>query len=392
MSETTEPLPLVPVVWPSVDDAKPMEEGGAIARTGFNYQDEIAVGFLIDMLGAPPIIKVHCETHDDIVVVHETATGAQRVVEYVQVKASEQDKLWSVADICRKKDNKDGSSIYESSLLRDKHAEDSRFRLVTLRPITKDLDLLKRPFSAPCRSKNSDEICALLKELTERFPELCSAKGNSALYWLQNCFWDERHDEATVQKDNQIKLIKLGIKEQRGILFEQADVLLLQLRGMAKDAGAAKWSVDPTKKCVTRLQLRLWWEERTADLAAGSASKSGGKLAEKMRDAALPDDVIALAIEMRRGYATASRTPRYLDVNASEALQRRVQSEVMSLRARHAAGLLALNGAEFHSECVSRMDAVNAERVAEGEDRAAYLKGCMYDIADRCLLRFARPA
>jgi hypothetical protein len=392
MSETTEPLPLVPVVWPSVDDAKPSEEGGPIARTGFNYQDEIAVGFLIDMLEAPTMIKVFCETHDDILVVHVAGTEGQRAVEYVQVKASEQDKLWTVADICRKKDNKNGSSIYESSLLRDKHAEDSQFRLVTLRPITKALDLLRHPFSAPCRLETSDEIRALVGELNQRFPKLRSAKGNGALYWLKNCLWDERHDEASVRRDNQHKILKLGLKEQKGVLFEQADALLLELRVMAKEAGAAKWSVNPTMKSITRFQLRQWWEERTADLAAGAASKSGGKLAEKMQDAALPDDVIALAIEMRRGYATASRSPRYLEVDASEAMQRRVQSEVMSLRARHAAGLLVLNGAEFHAECVSRMDAVNAERPADGEDRAAYLKGCMYDIADRCLLRFTRPA
>ena len=36
--------------WPSVDDAKPIEEGGPVARKGFNYQDEIAVSFLLDMM------------------------------------------------------------------------------------------------------------------------------------------------------------------------------------------------------------------------------------------------------------------------------------------------------------------------------------------------------
>jgi hypothetical protein len=35
---------------PSIDDVKPDEEGGSTARKGFNYQDEIAVAFLITML------------------------------------------------------------------------------------------------------------------------------------------------------------------------------------------------------------------------------------------------------------------------------------------------------------------------------------------------------
>lgn len=59
-------------VYPSVDDAKPMEEGGPIARKGFNYQDEIAVSFLLDMMDDQSIIKIHCETHDDILIVRGT--------------------------------------------------------------------------------------------------------------------------------------------------------------------------------------------------------------------------------------------------------------------------------------------------------------------------------
>lgn len=78
-----------------------MEEGGPIARTGFNYQDEIAVGFLLDMLEDPSILKVHCETHDDIVQVSQSSS-TQVVAEYVQVKGSEEDKYWSVADLCVK--------------------------------------------------------------------------------------------------------------------------------------------------------------------------------------------------------------------------------------------------------------------------------------------------
>jgi hypothetical protein len=64
----------------------------------------------------------------------------------------------------------------------------------------------------------------------------------------------------------------------------------------------------------------------------------------------------------------------------------------MSLRARFAAGQLDLDSAAFHVLCLDRMDAVNAERPAGHEDRSAFLKGCMYDITDRCLLRFVRPA
>ena len=82
--------------WPSIDHAKPLEEGGPIARVGFNYQDEVAVSLLIDMLGDPEIIKIHLETHDDAIVVRRNDAG--REAEFVQVKAAELNKLWSVAD------------------------------------------------------------------------------------------------------------------------------------------------------------------------------------------------------------------------------------------------------------------------------------------------------
>ncbi len=112
----TSPAP--PRVFPSVEEATPSEEGGPIARTGFNYQDEIAMGFLLDMLEEPSILKVHCETHDDVILVSQSSL-TQVVAEYVQVKGSEEDKYWSVADLCVKVKGKAGSSIYETSLERE---------------------------------------------------------------------------------------------------------------------------------------------------------------------------------------------------------------------------------------------------------------------------------
>ena len=53
----------------SVDDAMPSEQGGPVARVGFDYQDHIASALLIEMLDTPAIAKVHCESHDDAIVV-----------------------------------------------------------------------------------------------------------------------------------------------------------------------------------------------------------------------------------------------------------------------------------------------------------------------------------
>ncbi|MBE0581888.1 dsDNA nuclease domain-containing protein [Devosia sp.] len=382
---------LATVEWPSVDLAKPAEEGGPNARAGFNYQDEIAVGFFLEMLELPSLLKIHCETHDDIVLVRQGDTPAGCIAEFVQVKASEQDKLWSVADLCQRKKSKAGTSIFEGSLGRDKHNEIARFRLVTLRPVVTALEPLTLPLTAAARDVTSEEMVALNSELTSRFPDFTSPKGNVSLYWLRNCLWDQRHSEKSVQDDNLVRLVRHALKTGANILFEQAEILLQDLRLWAKTAGDAKWDKDPAKKIITRDQLLSWWESRIQDLIDGLSMAAGGKLADKMDDAQLPDELVGLALDLRRSYAAESRAPRYLDPGDVERLQRRVQSEVMSLRARYVAGQIDVEGSAFHALCLDRMDEVNSERSAGEEDRSAFLKGCMYDIADRCLLRFARP-
>lgn len=382
-------LPSVPL-WPSIDIAKPEEEGGPIARAGFTYQDEVAVGFLIEMLENPTLLKVHCETHDDVVVVRQNGDIGLRVVEYVQVKASEDDKFWSVADLCQRKKGKEGTSIFETSLRRDKHDEPSTFRIVTLRPVAHPLKLLTHDFSAPSRAADADGFNALCTDLETRLPGISSPKGNGPKFWLENCVWDERHSHEAVSQDNLIRLIRLSAKEGSPLLVEFAEVLLLELRAQVRTAGDAKWDSDRDRKIVLRETLCAWWQQRKSDLIYGATVSSGGKLANKMDDAGLPNELIGLAQAMRRGYAAETRAPKYMEPEEAEQLQLRVQSEVVSLQARLFSGQLELDGPGFHLLCLDRMDALSAEGAMQNGDRSAFLKGCMYDIADRCLLRFAR--
>lgn len=378
-------------VFPSVDDVEPNEEGGPIARSGFNYQDEIAVWFLIEMLESPLLLKVHCETHDDILLLRAKDGSAIRIAEFVQVKASAPDKLWSVADLCSRKNSRPDSSIFEISLARDKHCEESRFRLVTLRPVVSELEMLTFPFGAPGREARGERFTTLRSAIDRRFPNLKSPKGNGVAYWLENCLWDQRHSEEAIRQDNLIRLIRLSSKESRPMLMEPAEVFLVDLRALAKAAGAARWVPDRDSKIITREALREWWDRRMRELAEGAVAPSGEKLQQKMIEAGLPDDLVGLALELRREYGALARTPRYMELEEDKRLQNRVRSEALSLRSRFVAGQINLDGVGFHSLCVDRMDTINAERLQGSEDRSAFLKGCMYDIADRCLLRFARP-
>lgn len=382
---------IAPRTFPSVDDASPAEEGGPTARQGFNYQDEIAVSFFIEMLEEEAILKVHCESHDDIVLVRGSAIGT-RVAEYVQVKAGEPDKLWSVADLCALKSRRPGTSLFETSLARDAHSEDSLFRIVTLERVVSALKILTILRDAPGRGSDTEAL-ALQAELDRRFPGLESAKGHGPGFWVQNCMWDERDSEAAVRRHNLIRLLKLGYREGKPLLPEQVEQLLEEMRMWAKTAGALKWRSGRDRKIITREELRLWWETRTNQILVGASSPAGGKLAEKLKEAHLPGDIIALAIELRLHYSAAARTARYMNSLEEERLRFQIKSVVISLRARFVAGQIPGDGVAFHAMCLQELDALSrrASVSPDGEDRAAFIKGCMYDITDRCLLRFARP-
>lgn len=408
--------------FPSIEEAEPTEEGGAIARSGFNYQDEVAVSFLIEMLEDPLLLAVHCETHDDIVLKWEVSGSASRIAEFVQVKGGELNKLWSVADLCSqkkavsdtdgsqesdgkprksgsrkitqptqdKKVSKVGNSILETSFARDAHLEESSFRLVTLRDAIKELEFLKYPRGAGSRSQTNPEFEALATELEKRFPNLKSPKGNGLPFWLERCLWDVRNDLKAVQNSNLVRLLKLAIKDGHPLLPEHGEVVLEDLRHLAKAAGSARWKPDPRKKKISRADLRKWWMARIRACTEGASAPTGGKLRQKMTEAGLSDDMVNLALELRRRYASEMRTPRYMDSEGTDKVQDRVLSAIVSLRADSVAGQSTIDGATFHARCLARMEEVSKEVATHRGDPSAILKGCMYDVSDRCLLRFTR--
>lgn len=381
-------------IWPSIDNAAPKEQGGPVARQGFSYQDEIAVGFLLDMIEDPGLVKIHFETHDDLILVRAlSANPTQTTAEFVQVKGGELDKLWSVADICqRKKKDAVGTSIFEISLGRDEHDEIATFRMVTLRPVVSDLTPLTYAFGSDGRKLGCEAMTALETALNAKFPEMKSPKDNGCCYWLENCLWDVRHDLKTVQKANTVRLFTLAENAGQPLLLEQIDVLLTEIRVWVKAAGDAKWIPDKARKIVTRTQAVGWWKQRLAKLAQGAEAASGGTLTEKMKAADLPNSLIAMAVDLRLSYAAKVRTATYMEPDLAEALQEQVKSTAQSLSADLAAGLLDLEGPQFHARCLAEMNTLNDARPSGAKDQAAFLKGCLYDIADRCLLRFDRVA
>lgn len=377
--------------FPSIDAAEPVEEGGTEARIGFNYQDEVSVGLLLDMLEDPCIQRIQCESHDDVVVVR-TNESAERLVEFVQVKGSENDKFWSVADLCRRTDAKIGSSLFESSLGRDRLAERSTFRIVTLRPVVKELEFLSFPIGKPGREEDSKEFISVLEELESRCPGAQSKKSNDRFYWLSNAIWDVRHTEEAISNANKLRLLKYTLSKSLGLAIDHVEQLLEDLRLRVKNAGKARWKPDRDKKILQRNEVIAWIDIRAEEIRSGSLSPSGGKLRGKMAAAALPSEMIELAVELRRDYSDATRRPRYMGDDEDTVLQRRVKAEVMSLRAQFVAGRIQTTPADFHALCLERVSRLDGLDSVSRQDATAYVQGCMYDIVDRCLLKFESPA
>lgn len=307
----------------------------------------------------------------------------------MQVKATEPNQLWTVATLCQRKDGKAGTSILERSLAHDAHQEQARFRILTLRQVSTDLKILTNPVGSVGRDPGCEGLKALKEEIDKKHPDLVSPKGNDCTFWLDCCYWDERHDEEAIRNSNSLRVFQISSAQSNTLLPDAIDSLLDDMRVWVKEAGAAKWEPDRDKKIITRNKLTEWWDQHVSELtSAGGAS--GRKLVRKMKAAHLPQDVIDLAVDLRRRYARSLRTPRYADDDNTEELLSRVRAEVISLRSRYTAGQLEVDAPIFHTMCLDKMDAINGERPAGEPDHSSFLKGCLYDIADRCLVRFER--
>lgn len=383
MAETAA-TPAPSPIFPSVDDLPPDEEGGPTARIGFEYQDEVAVQFVLLMLSEPTLRKVHCETHDDLVLVWEPADGPP-LAEYVQVKGGWVGHQWSVARLCQKSG---AASIYEKSLLKDRCKEESRFRLVTLRQVDNGLQVLTHPRGAPTRDPAHPQSTTLCAAIEEKVPELVSDKGATCREWVFHCLWQDGVTLEMLTSRNQMALMQLAMRSEQLLIQEQIDSLLANLRDLVWDAGTAKWADDKNKKIFTSHQIRNWWREKLTEIAERAAAPSGRNLRRKM--SGLPEPVIKTAIEQRRRYSAAVRTPRYMDAGRGEQLGDLLRAELTTLQSEYVAGRVAANSVDFHAACLDQAKRASASRLSDGGD-ATFLQGLLYDIADRCLLDFNRP-
>jgi hypothetical protein len=377
--------------FPSYHCIPPLENGGVIARNGFEFQDHVAAGYCIDMIMDINLCEVWCESLDDITLVRQI--GEQEEFEFVQAKSNNLGHLWSVAELC-KRDKKTkipviGSSILEKSLAYDRGKEPCYFRIVTCVGVNDDLKILELPLNSPNRTSTTNIIFAdLCSKVSGKIPNYQSSKGNNTSFWLSKAVWEVCHSAEALENANIIKLMDVGGSLNLFLAKDQWDELYKKILRKVQDAGKAKWEVNVEAKKIKK-DCFFTWIKDLVDKAQhpGIGSTAGGEqLSVKMTAAGIPSDSIRNAQEQRRFYRQQALSGGYLNLSKREELEMNTQAQLHQLISHLDAGKLNDTGVEFHSRCLDLLDKVHRDEGVE----LWFLQGFMYYIANRCVHRFKR--
>lgn len=183
-------------VLPSIWHLPPPDQGGPIARQGFDFQDHVGVNLCIAMLCDDNIVAICFETHDDLVV-----HWSNDVIEFVQVKSDSPDRLLSIAWLCKDKEK----SVLARSLAREACKEYCCFRIVTKQGISQELEPLKTP-----RERRVEPILSSIATLGLRIARKLkgtkSPKGSGAESWVKRTLWEVQHSEDALIAKSRVSL------------------------------------------------------------------------------------------------------------------------------------------------------------------------------------------
>jgi len=373
----------------SIYDLPPLNVGGVEARNGFAFQDHVAAGFCLHMLDDDTLHEVWCESLDDITLIWAPLGGL--CVEFIQVKGTEMNQLWSVAKLCERESKPDGPShcMMEKSLAQDRCKERCRFRIVTARPVKDEIEVLTLPYDAPARKDGAAKFNAIHKLMASKVGEFRSKNGNDYTFWTKSVFWDVRHTDESVSNANKLKLGQILTLRGLGLAPDQLDELYTHLLKKVWDASRVDPRVSPSGNRIKRVDFDTWIMARANEMGFPTVGAKE-KLEEKMQKAMLAPDMIATAIEQIRYYRAEQLSPKYLDLAQQRLIQGEVNALLQGLKSRIDNGLLPDDGGAFHGLCLDELDKLRGQLPVTPKPPLAFLQGCMYNVTGRCLHRFRR--
>jgi Cap4 dsDNA endonuclease len=378
----------------SYHDLVPLESGGVIARSGFDFQDHVSAGYCLDMLACEELLAVWCETLDDITLVWRK--DSQEKFEFVQVKNNKFSHFWSVAELCKPGKGKSGEatisgsgSILEKSLAHEQGAERCSFRLVTSLPVNDDLQILTLPLSSPKRKETDPDFTKLCKQIEEKIPDFKSCRGSNVSSWLSRVVWEAGNSTEALTNRNLLKLRRIGNDLEFFLAEDQWDELYKKVLHKVKCAGDAKWEENPSAKKFQRNDFLALIKDLMSKAQHPGIGGKGGQLREKMERAKISADTIERAQEQRIAYRSKILNPGYMDLSKRMEMEMNIMARLHQLISRLDTGKLEDTGIEFHHRCLEELTEIqhNVEEVP-----LYFLQGYMYYSVDRCIYRFSRVA
>ncbi len=382
--------------FPSIYDLPPLETGGVVARAGFLFQDHVALGFCLAMVQEGTLREVWCESQDDITLLWEQPGGL--AVEFVQVKTTDGETLWTISELCERKKTKDlrtrktdsvpGTSILEKSLKNDRCCEPTAFRLVTTRRVKSELQPLTLPRDSPDRQA---QLGKLGTHIRSRIGDVVSDKNHDCMFWVEHVLWEVRHDTTAVKHSNLSRL--RGLLDRWGLWLSEAQLaedLYTTLLHHVQTAAQADARVNRAAKRIERNAFAAWLQAQVSNLHTPPATVGGQKLQTKMIAAALAPDIIESANDQRRFYLTQCLNPKYFDASDRQLIEQEVIATLQRLRSRLDSAKVPNSGPDFHNACLEELQHLQHSLAIQPPPPLSFLYGCMYAITDRCRHRFQR--
>lgn len=369
----------------SIHDVVPLETGGVVNRKGIDFQDHVAAGFCLDMLSTDSLIAVWCESQDDITLIRSFNNIEH--VEFAQCKSNLLENFWSSSNLCQRTKSASGSSILEKSLQFDRIKEPSRFRIITQRPVSKELECLTIPSHDELNQKSMRDLVDLKKSIAKKLPDAKSPNQNGTDFWIDGATWDVRHSTDAVKARNILQLRKYTESLDEYFTTDQIETIYERIVQLVWNAGLACPKTRQSEKRITRSVFKAKVREYV-ELTKNPASEGiGVKLQEKMQDASIPPASIGLAQDQRKSYRQRRLDSGYLDTKTVAKLEESVRARLLRLKSQLDLGQIS-SGSSFHSMCLKELDDIATE-ISLDSQGLAFLQGYMYNLTDRCQFRFS---
>lgn len=372
----------------SIYELSPLDISGRHARNGFEYQDHVGANFCLEMLIGDDLKEIWFETHDDITLIWKDKSGVR--VEFVQVKAHNPASRWSVANITLR-DNGQGSSLLEKSLLQHRCRENASFRVVTSYDIHGDLEILKHHLDSQTRINGSQEIDSLVQKIQGRFngDVILSESGKDVKFWVDNCLWDKKPDSlSALENENRLLLEAVFKRKRKTALAEHRDELYKKLLGLVKDASSKDLLVNPGCYTLTCAKLHEWFDTNLSSLTTHSGSDN--PLWDKMQDAGLPNPILLTAEDLHWRYREARLDPDYYGGTiAFRGLEDEIMSLIPKLQLKQYGQTSSFDPLVFHNFCIEEVyKVVERDRLQAFALPEHIAAGFFYQVTNRCLMRF----